>query len=769
MATINQLPLLSTLVDGDQFVVWSVDNGDSRRVPYGTLKADLLDSVTQDWQSEVATLTNKTIALGSNALSGTLAQFNTACTDADFASTATAQTLTNKTIALGSNTLTGTLAQFNAACTDADFQPTTYTPAGTGAVTRTVQDKLRDTVNAKDFGVVGDGVADDYAALQAALNFAMANNKAVILPKGRYKITNSLMISPWNGSAYPPLFVSVSLIGETYAYADGVSAFIEPTFNDKPAIIIQNARGVIIQNIGIIGQNKIKAAIAANYTLMMTEANFVTGGARDSRYSPYAGICIDPFGTSVPPDGGYPGMSAYYAAGATGSARLIIDNVRIEEFVVGVMITPNQVTQNAEDIYFRAAFVGYCKVNVANGQSQARCVHWHGGNSFFSYYGFDTRSYGVQQGSLPFIDGANMAGKYLFNANTNFGTPAIIKNIHAESFASIGSFYSPATRQQPVTFISCEFAFADFSIGGSSRAYADSVFSSSAPTKFIGCDFNNIVYNGVLRMYTNYPIDFDSCTFQTEQNELQLWRSNGINGLQFQDMTFKNCVVIDDTARGGPAPTVLTDDMVVFDFVRLNRRYAPFGGRVRMYDSATNAQRVYWNANTPLSQTERIISATQAVTVGANGIATMTVPDGTLIRTGDVIFTITAFSPELSFAGSTYNPLGVVTSVVGNDVTFSGIPQNFTSGTYAIRNAWWPRYHLASTGDVTSGSADILNVTNPTTWVVGNKIRGTGIPVGAYVTNVSGTTVTISKAATATNVGVRLFDADMHYVAGTAL
>ena len=126
MATINQLPLLSTLVDGDQFVVWSVDNGDSRRVPYGTLKADLLDSVTQDWQSEVATLTNKTIALGSNALSGTLAQFNTACTDADFASVATAQTLTNKTIALGSNTLTGTLAQFNAACTDADFQPTTY-------------------------------------------------------------------------------------------------------------------------------------------------------------------------------------------------------------------------------------------------------------------------------------------------------------------------------------------------------------------------------------------------------------------------------------------------------------------------------------------------------------------------------------------------------------------------------------------------------------------------------------------------------------------
>jgi hypothetical protein len=66
-------------------------------------------------------VTNKTLALGSNTVTGTKAQFNSAMTDADFATLAGTETLTNKTLALGSNSVSGTLAQLNSAVTDADL------------------------------------------------------------------------------------------------------------------------------------------------------------------------------------------------------------------------------------------------------------------------------------------------------------------------------------------------------------------------------------------------------------------------------------------------------------------------------------------------------------------------------------------------------------------------------------------------------------------------------------------------------------------------
>ena len=56
--------------------------------------------------SASATLTNKTIDLASNTVTGTTAEFNTALSDGNFATQAGTETLTNKTISGASNTLT---------------------------------------------------------------------------------------------------------------------------------------------------------------------------------------------------------------------------------------------------------------------------------------------------------------------------------------------------------------------------------------------------------------------------------------------------------------------------------------------------------------------------------------------------------------------------------------------------------------------------------------------------------------------------------------
>jgi len=67
------------------------------------------------------TLTNKTIGLGNNTVTGTTVQFNTALSDNDFATLAGLETFTNKAISLLTNTVTGTTGQFNNALTDNDF------------------------------------------------------------------------------------------------------------------------------------------------------------------------------------------------------------------------------------------------------------------------------------------------------------------------------------------------------------------------------------------------------------------------------------------------------------------------------------------------------------------------------------------------------------------------------------------------------------------------------------------------------------------------
>jgi hypothetical protein len=67
-----------------------------------------------------------------------------------------------------------------------------FRAAPAGAVARTTRSKLRDIVDARDFGVLADGVTDDTAAWQAA---AASGAKYIVGPEGSTKITASIVIA----------------------------------------------------------------------------------------------------------------------------------------------------------------------------------------------------------------------------------------------------------------------------------------------------------------------------------------------------------------------------------------------------------------------------------------------------------------------------------------------------------------------------------------------------------------------------------------------
>jgi hypothetical protein len=68
-----------------------------------------------------------------------------------------------------------------------------FVQSGTGAVERTVESKLQDVVSVKDFGAVGDGVANDTAAIQAAITYAKTLTRPrLVLNAGSYLTSSTL-------------------------------------------------------------------------------------------------------------------------------------------------------------------------------------------------------------------------------------------------------------------------------------------------------------------------------------------------------------------------------------------------------------------------------------------------------------------------------------------------------------------------------------------------------------------------------------------------
>ena len=68
------------------------------------------------------------------------------------------------------------------------------TATGSSA-SRTLRDRFADSVNVKDFGAVGDGVTDDTAAIQAAINSLSIKGGVIVIGAGTYRVSSTINVS----------------------------------------------------------------------------------------------------------------------------------------------------------------------------------------------------------------------------------------------------------------------------------------------------------------------------------------------------------------------------------------------------------------------------------------------------------------------------------------------------------------------------------------------------------------------------------------------
>lgn len=93
-----------------------------------------------------------------------------------------------------------------------------YLPDGAGAVSRTIPDKLKESVSVKDFGAIGDGVADDTTAISNAFT-ASAN---VYVPSGSY-LTTTATQAGLTGKGFGPGKITTNDGNKTAGYFSSIS------------------------------------------------------------------------------------------------------------------------------------------------------------------------------------------------------------------------------------------------------------------------------------------------------------------------------------------------------------------------------------------------------------------------------------------------------------------------------------------------------------------------------------------------------------------
>lgn len=148
--------------------------------------------------------------------------------------------------------------------------PSTFLQAGTGAVSTTVQAKLRESVSVKDFGAVGDGITNDTAAIQTAINSFGGQPGTVFFPAGTYVIEAGGTLGGRNYGLILPN--NLSIVGQSYG-----DTILKLKNNANADLVISNRVGVskniTIKNLTLDGNQANQSTTLAGFNLWLYNVN----------------------------------------------------------------------------------------------------------------------------------------------------------------------------------------------------------------------------------------------------------------------------------------------------------------------------------------------------------------------------------------------------------------------------------------------------------------------------------------------------------------
>jgi hypothetical protein len=337
-------------------------------------------------------------------------------------------------------------------------------------------------ISIKDFGAVGDGVHDDYKAIQSACDYAIKHPAVVIIPVGNYLISHPIVLQNVVNGQYQFFTIHIRGLLPNKSASNEYISRITCGFKSGFGIGIQMGRGITIENITLLGQYTFPNSINIKNIATTKFDDWNNGSVTDKRYAPYAGIVIDPFcdSNAIALKDGYDGLRSFYRPlrGYGGSSGVDIKQCSIRQFMVGVALTPNPQTANDEMINLLDDNIESVRVAIAVGQDQSKEIHIDRFKCWASTHTIlDGLTYGQRiGGGSVMIHGMNIAGtvNQLFYLYTDrFPISAI--NVYSESIFKIGT----VGRGAGANFINFQIDFIsepgmpapDFIISGTANFY----------------------------------------------------------------------------------------------------------------------------------------------------------------------------------------------------------------------------------------------------------------------------------------------------------